>query len=75
LLLAVYTTRIELVGTELLSYGVFSSRCVDINSICEISRSEWIQAYKIVDSKGNKIWLSYYLSGVENLIKRINEKN
>lgn len=71
LLLTTWTTRVRMTGTDLLVRNVFFSRHMDINLIREISKSEWRCSYKIIDAHGKKIWLSYYLSGVDGFIRRV----
>jgi hypothetical protein len=71
LLLTTWTTRVSVTGTDMFMRNLFFSRHMNINLIREISKSEWRCSYKIMDVHGRKIWLSYYLSGVEILIRRI----
>ena len=69
--LIVWTTRITLVGNELFERNIFTSRRIEINSTCKISKRS--KTHIVVDGQGHKIKLYSYLVGVQPLIERIKE--
>lgn len=71
----VWTARVRLVGATLIKDNFFMSRSMDIDSLCKVSEGGWWmkEHYVVVNSRGKKMYLSYFLLGVEKLVRQIEQ--
>jgi hypothetical protein len=65
------TTNVRIEGQQLVITDIFRSRTMNINSISSITKSEWDQSYILSDSYEKRIRLSYYIAGIDELVRLI----
>ena len=74
-LLVVISTRVILTDEEISFTSVFRKARMKIGSIQSVVECDWDQSYKITDSKGNSMRLSYYMTRINELMDKILQRS